>query len=96
MGLEAGVYEGVFHRLGIEHRERAVRLLQREQLGRGVVRALLAEVGVLGAAHRRRHPYPALLVDHGVVVVDLAVPDLLVAPIGGGAQRFGHGGMAGA
>ena len=82
MGLEAGVDEAVLHRLEIEHRERPVRLLQRGKLGGGMVRALLAEIRVLGPAHRGRHPHPAVFVEHGVVVVDLAVPDLLHAPIG--------------
>src|SRR5213076_855945 len=61
--------------------ERAVRPLEREELGRGMVRALLAEARVLRPAHGRREPYPALPVEHPVVVVGLGVPELLLAPV---------------
>ena len=54
MGPEAGVDERVLSRLGIEHRELAVRPLHREDLGRGMIGALLAEVRVV----RRREPSP--------------------------------------
>ena len=92
--LEARIDECVFHRFGVEHRKRAVSLLQREQLGGRMRRALLAEVRVLGAAHCRGHPHPPLLVDHGIVIVDLGVPDLLVAPVGRRAERLCHGRVA--
>ena len=95
MGLEAGVDEGVLHRLRIEHRQRPVGLLEREQLGGRMVRALLAEVRILRPAHRRRQPHPALPVEHGVVVVGLGVPELLVAPIGRGTERLVHGRVPG-
>ena len=71
-----------------------LRRLQREQLGRRMIGALLAERRVLGAAHRRGEPDPALLVDHRVVVVDLGVPDLLVAPVGRRRQRLERRGVA--
>ena len=44
MRAEAGVDEGVLHRLGIEHRHLARRPLEREHLGRRMIGALLAEV----------------------------------------------------
>ena len=91
MGLEAGVDEGVFHRLGVENRDRAVRLLERGQLGGRMIGAFLAEVRVLGAAHRRRHPHAALLVEHGIVVVHLGVVELLLTPIGRRPERLVHG-----
>ena len=95
MRAEAGVDEGVLHRLGIEHRHLARRLLEREHLGGGMVRALLAEGRIVHAAHGRGEPDPALLVEHRVVVVGAGVPELLVAPIGRRLQRLDAGGMAG-
>ena len=53
----------------------------------------LQKAGFFGAAHRRRQPDPAFLVDHGVVVIGLGVPDLLVAPIGRRPERLGHRGV---
>src|SRR3954462_1006754 len=94
MGLEAGVDEGVFHRLWIEDRKRAMRLLHRSELGRRMVGALLAEVRVLRPAYGSRQPEAAFLVHHGIVVVDLGVPDLLVTPIGRRPERLGHGGVS--
>src|ERR1700730_8779108 len=46
-----------------------------------MVRALLAEGGIVEAAHRGCQPHPAFPVDHHVVVVDPRVPDLPVTPI---------------
>ena len=82
MSLEAGVDEGVFHRLGIEDCEPAMRLFERSELCRRVLGALLAEIRVLGAAHRGRQPEAALLVEHRIVIVDLGVVELLLTPIG--------------
>ena len=105
MRAEAGVDEGVFLRLRIEDRELADVLLDREHLGRRMVRTLLAEVRVVRTADRRRQPDPAFAVEHGVVIVDLRIPGLLVAPIGrrrdrlfdrrvARSQGFGHVGIA--
>ena len=51
---EAGVDEGVFHRLRIEHRQLPLARLQREQFCRRQVGTLAAEVRILDAAQRRR------------------------------------------
>ena len=91
VGAEACIEVVVFHRLGIKHRHLTSRLVEREDLGRGMIRALLAEGRVLGAAHRRREPHPALPVEHAVVVVSALAPDLLVAPIGRGRRRRRRG-----
>ncbi len=90
MGGEAGVDEGVLHRLGIEHRDLPLALLQREELGGRMVGTLAAERRILGAAHRRGEPQPAFLVDHRIVVVDPGVPDLLVTPIRRRPKRLLH------
>ena len=95
VGGEAGIDEGVFHRLRVEHRQLAVALVQRPRLGGGVVGALFAERRVLDAAHGGGQPHPALPVDHRIVVVDAGIPNLLVAPIGRGLHRRQHGGVAG-
>ena len=84
----------VFHGLGIEHRHLARRPLEREDLGRGMVGALLAPGRVVHAAHRCGDPHPALLVEHGVVVVGAGVPELLVAPVGRRLQRLDAGGVS--
>src|SRR5260370_35681697 len=85
---EAGVDEGVFHRLRIKHRELTMTLRYRERLGGGMVGPLLAEGRVLDVAHGSREPHPAFPIDHRVVVVDMSIPYLLMAPIGRGLQRL--------
>ena len=82
MGIEAGIDEGVLHRLRIEHRELSSTLLEREDLRRGMVRSRLAKGGIVEPAHRRGQPHSAFFVYHRVVVVDARVPNLPVAPIG--------------
>src|SRR5215218_9619946 len=56
--------------------------------------ALLAERRVLWLPECSGQPDPALLVEHGVVIVGLGVPDLLLTPIGGWPQRLCAGGVA--
>ena len=87
MRAEAGVDEGVLHRLRIEHRHLPRGHLEREHLGRRMIGTLLAERGVRPVAHRRRDPHAALLVEHRVVVVGARVPELFLAPIGRGRER---------
>ena len=89
---EASVDEAVLHRLGIEHRDLTSGAVEREYLGRGMVRILLAEGWVLDSAHGRGEPHPAGLVEHAVVVVGALTPDLLVSPIGRGLVRLRCGG----
>ena len=79
---EAGVDERVLLRPGIEHRDVAHGAVHREGLRRRVIRAGLAERGVVGAAHRRREPQPAVAPEHRVVVVDARLPDALAGPVG--------------
>ena len=91
VGAEAGIDEAVLLRLGIEHRYLPARTLEREGLGRRMIRSLPAISRIFDAAHRRRQPHTALLVEHAVVIVGPLAPDLLFAPIGGGADRIEHG-----
>ena len=104
MRAEACVDERVLHRLRVEHRHLAGRLLQREYFGRRVIRALLAERGVVPAAYARRQPQAPLLVEHRVMVIGSGIPELLIAPVRRGLhglqarrmarpQRFGHLGI---
>src|SRR5262249_60315665 len=58
---ETSIDEAVLHRLGIEHRHLTPRLLEWKHLGRGMVRALLAECRIIEPAHARSQPDPALL-----------------------------------
>ena len=88
MGAEARVDEGVLHCFGIEHRRLTAGTLERESLGGWVFGSFLAEVRIVDAAHRRRQPQPALLVEHRIVIVRSAIPDLLLAPIGRRRQRL--------
>ena len=90
MRLEARVDERIFFRFGIEHRQRAVGFLQRENLRRRKVRSLLAPVGIVRPANGGGKPDAAILIQHGIVVVDLGVPDFLHAPVGRWAQRCGR------
>jgi len=39
-------------------------------------------------------PYPALLIDHGIVIVGSCVPESLIAPVGRWLQRLDAGSMA--
>ena len=61
-----------------------------------MARAFFAEVGVVRLVARRRQPQAALTVEHRVVVVGLAVPDVFVAPIGRALQDVDRAGVAGA
>src|SRR5437773_7307647 len=90
MGAEAGINEAVFLGLRIEHRYLPARAFEREGLGRRMIRTLPAVSGIFDAAHHRRQPHAALLVEHAVVIVGPLAPDLLFAPIGGGADRIEH------
>src|SRR5260370_32199770 len=49
---------------------------------------------VLGIAERRGEPDPALAVDRRVVIVDVGIPHLLLAPVGGRPERPLGGGVA--
>jgi hypothetical protein len=82
MRSEAGVDEGVVHRLGIEDGKLPAAFLEREQLGGRVVRSRLAKGWVIPPAHRRGEPDAAFVVEHRVVIVGSGVPKLLVAVIG--------------
>ena len=84
MRAEAGLVGGVFAGLRIVHRHPAVGAVERKLDGRGMRRALLAEGRIVRHVAGRREPDAALPVDHRVVVVGLAVPDVLLAPIGRG------------
>ena len=88
MGAETGFDEGVLHRFRVEHGHLALRHVDREGLGRRMIRALLAEGGVVVTAHIGRKPHPALPVEHAVVVVSLLRPDLLHSPVRRGRQRL--------
>src|SRR5207248_8013236 len=79
---EAGVDRRVFHGLRVEHCDLSIVALDRERLGRRMLRAFSAERRIVRTAYRGREPHAALPVEHRVVVVDLRIPDLLVAPIG--------------
>ena len=91
MGAEAGIDEAVLLGFGIEHRHLPARAFEREGLGRRMVRPLPAVSRIFDAAHRRRQPHAALLVEHAVVIVGPLAPDLLFTPIGRGADRIEHG-----
>ena len=82
MGREAGADQR--ERLGaaVVHRQMPVRALEREELRRRVVRALAAELRILGRPDTRGEPDAALLVHHRIVDRGLAVPDRLLAPVG--------------
>ncbi len=95
MGAEAGVDEGVLHRLGIEDRQLPARVVEREQLCRRMVRFRRAPIRIGPAADARGVPQAAALVEHGVVIVRLGVPELPVAPIGRRRRRLDGGGVAG-
>src|SRR5215467_15281975 len=79
--------ESELARLGIVHGEMTVRLLEREELRRGMIRSLLAESGIVRRTHPRGEPHPPLLVEHRVVHAGLAVPDGLVSPVGRRGSR---------
>ncbi len=80
--------ERVLHRLRIEHREMAHGAIHRKRLRRRMIRSRLAPRRVVGAAHRRRKPEPAVAPEHRVVVVDARLPDALAAPVGRRLQRI--------
>src|SRR5688572_3026426 len=88
MGAEAGIDEAVFLDFGIEYRHLPPRSFEREGLGRRMVRPFAAVSRIFDAAHRRRQPHAALLVQHAVVIVGPLAPDLLFTPIGRGADRI--------
>ncbi len=83
----ARVDEGVLTRLGVVHGELPVRTTRREGLGRGVIRAFLAEGAVVRRADPGRVPDESFLVEHRVVGVRLAVPDALGAPVSRGLHH---------
>ena len=59
-----------------------------------MLRALLAPGRIVHAAHGRGEPHPALVVEHGVVLVGLGVPQHLVAPVGRRLRRLDRAGVA--
>ena len=81
VGGEARTDQGDLPRLGIVPGEMPVGLLDREELGRRMVRSLLAEVRIRGRTHARGEPDPPLLVKHRVVHARLAVPDRVRPPV---------------
>ena len=95
MRTEAGLVGGVFAGLRIVHRHPAVGAVERKLDRRRMARALLAEVGIVRLVAGRGQPDAALPVEHRVVVVGLAVPDVLLAPIGRGSQDLDRAGVAG-
>ena len=62
--------------------------LRGECFGRRMVGALFAERRIIRAAHCRCEPYPPVAIEHAVVVVGLAVPDLLRSPVGRRLHRL--------
>ena len=89
MGAEAGVDEGVLHRLRIEHRDLARRLARagtpwRTDDPSPSCRRPDCPCRARSAASHTR----PLLVEHRIVVVGAGVPELLVAPIGRRLQRL--------
>ncbi len=80
MRAEAGVDELVLLGLQVEHGRLARALIDREDLGVLIVRALLAPVRIVHAAHGRGEPNPTVLAHHGVVVVGAGVPERLRRP----------------
>ena len=70
-------------------------LLSGNSTADGWRRALLAEVRIVRHVAGRGEPDAALPVDHRVVVVGLAVPDVLLAPIGRGPEDLDRAGVAG-
>ena len=81
MGRVAGIDEAIFAALGLVDGQAAARLLEWKQLGRGMIRARLAEGGIIWPAHARRVPHAAEMIEHRIVGVGLTVPDALIAPI---------------
>src|SRR5262249_34470020 len=68
----------------VVHRQMAIGLtLERERLGRWMVRSLPAEIGIGRWTNPRRDPDPPLLVHHRVVRPGLAVPDRRLSPVWG-------------
>ena len=84
----------VLLRLRIEHRDLARRAVEREHLGGRMLRALLAPGRIVHAAHGRGEPHPALVVEHGVVLVGLGVPQHLRRPSRPKARRLDRAGVA--
>src|SRR5215468_5793873 len=93
MRAEAGIDEFIFHRFWIEHGNLARTLVDWEGLGVRVLRALLAPVRVIHAAHSRRQPDTALLVEHRVVIVGARVPQNFATPIRRIRRRGDRAGM---
>src|SRR5436853_4906196 len=93
VGREAYIDEVVLLGLGVVERELSSALIEREQLGGRVARVLAIGGLLVLVAERGRHPHPGLLVDHGVVIVEIGFPDFLLAPVGRWAERLHPGGM---
>src|SRR5215470_2882547 len=95
MGGEAGIDELGLAGLGIIDRQHAGALVERSEFRGWMIRPLLAESRlVLLVAECRRHPDPALAVDHRVVIIEMRGPDLLLAPVGRRSERPFHRGVA--
>ena len=94
MGAVAGVDEGEFLRRRIVHRQLAFIAVERKRLGIAIVRALPAECRRPGSVIGSGQPEPALGVEHVVVIVEFAVPDLFHAPIGRSRKRLFDGGVS--
>ena len=88
MGAEAGVDERELLGLRIEQRQLAFILVDRERLGEGVARVLVAERRRAGGVIGPGHPDPALAVDHVVVIVEPRIPGLFHAPVGRSSHRL--------
>ena len=82
VGREAGADQRERLSAPVVHRQMPVRALEREELRRRVVRALAAELRILGRPDARGEPDAALLVHHRIVDRGLAIPDRLLAPVG--------------
>ncbi len=95
MRAEAGLVGGVFAGLGIIHRHPAIGAVERKLDGGRMRRALLAEVRIVRLVTRCGEPQAALPVEHRVVIVRPAVPDVLLAPVGRRLQDFERAGVAG-
>ena len=59
-----------------------------------MLRPLLAPGRIWAATHRRREPHPALVIEHGIVLVGFGVPQNFFAPIRRRRRRLNRTGVA--
>ena len=95
MRAEAGVDERELLRLWIEYRQLTLVVVDRECFGVRIIRALPAECRRAGGVVGPGHPDSAAAVEHRIVIVEFAVPDLLNPPIGRSCHRFFNRRMTG-